>query len=129
MVENRKKVIKALKEKKIDFALHTKWPFIGQFLEFLDNTGVIKELKKITGCHIRKMVKTHIFILIYVLKIIVGIPRIRGSEVLLGDLGAMSLMGFNVDNLTDGLCQRGDANQYGEGYKKKYLQSWTSLHY
>ncbi len=129
MVENRKKVIKALKEKKIDFALHTKWPFIGGFLKFLDSTGVIRELKKISGTHIRKMVKTHIFILIYILKIIVGIPRIRGSEMLLGDLGAMSLMGFNVDNLKEGLCRRGDANQHGEGHKKNNLQSWMNLHY
>jgi len=41
----------------------------------------------------------------------------------------MKLVGFNVDNLMDGLCKRGDANQYGKGYKKNNLASWMSLHY
>ncbi|NSW91456.1 MAG: hypothetical protein HPY74_12420 [Firmicutes bacterium] len=47
MVENRKKVEKALKEKKIDVALETKWPFIGAFLKFLESKGILKELKNI----------------------------------------------------------------------------------
>ncbi len=64
------------------------------------------------------MLAPQIFTLLYILKIIVGIPKIRGSEALLGDLGAMNLVGFNVDILKDGLCKRGDANQHGKGYKK-----------
>ena len=62
------------------------------------------------------------------LKIIVGISSIRGSEELLGDKGAMKLMGFTDQQLESGLSERGDANQYGNGYKKKYLRSWTRLH-
>lgn len=118
MVENKRKVKKALKEKKIDLAITTNWPFIGSFLKFLESAGIMKELKKITGSQIRKMLAPHIFTLLYILKIIVGIPNIRGSEALLGDLGAMNLVGFNVDNLMNGLCNRGDANQHGKGYKK-----------
>ena len=121
MVENKRRVKKALKKKKIDLAINTNWPFIGRFLKFLEVTGVMKELGKITGRQIRKMLAPHIFTLLYILKIIVGIPTIRGSESLLGDLGAMKLVGFNVDNLMDGLCKRGDANQYGNGYKKNSL--------
>ena len=129
MVENKRKVKKALKEKKIDFAINTNWPFIGPFLKFLEGTGIMKELKKITGSQIRKMLAPHIFILLYILKIIVGIPTIRGSEALLGDLGAMNLLGFNVDSLMDGICKRGDANQHGKGYKKNSFASWMYLHY
>lgn len=121
MVENKRKVKKALKDKKIDFAVNTNWPFIGPFLKFLENTDIMGCLKKVTGGQIRKMLAPHIFTLLYILKIIVGIPRIRGSEALLGDLGAMSLLGFNVDNLMNGLCRRGDANQHGKGYKKNSL--------
>lgn len=91
-------------------------------MKFLENTVIIKELKKINGRQIRTMLAPNIFTLLYILKIIVGIPTIRGSESLLGDLGAMNLVGFNVDNLMNGLCQRGDANQYGNGYKKKSLR-------
>lgn len=94
------------------------WPFIGPFLKFLDKTGIMKEFGKIAGTWTRQMLKPQIFILLYILKIIVGIPTTRGSEALLGDLGAMNLVGFNVDNLMNGLCNRGDANQHGNSYKK-----------
>lgn len=129
MVENKRKVTKALKEKKIDIAINTNWPFIGPFLKFLDSTGIMKELKTITSKQVRKMLAPHAFVLLYILKIIVGIPRIRGSEALLGDLGAMNLVGFNVDKLKNGMCGRGDANQHGKGYKKNHLVSWIHLHY
>jgi len=64
----------------------------------------MKEVKEITGSQIRKMLAMHIFVLLYILKIIVGIPRARGSEALLGDLGAMSIVGFDVNNLMNGNC-------------------------
>ena len=92
MVENKKKVKEALKNKEIDFAINTNWPFIGAFLKFLENTGTMKELKKITCAKKRKILSPHIFTLLYILKIIVGIPTMHGSEVLLGDLGAMNLL-------------------------------------
>jgi len=120
--ENRKKVTKALKEKKIDIAVNTNWPFIGHFLKFLESMGLMKELKKITGDLKRKIIGLHVYTLLYILKIIVGIPRIRGSEALLGDMGAMHLLGFNVDKLLNGLCNRGDANQHGKDYKKNRLK-------
>ncbi|WHE07959.1 hypothetical protein PGH24_04245 [Thermoanaerobacterium thermosaccharolyticum] len=70
IIEDKRKVTEALKNKKIDFAINTKWPFIGQFLKFLECQGIIKELKTITGTHLRKMIATHIFVLLYILKII-----------------------------------------------------------
>lgn len=125
MVENRKKVEKALKEKKIDVALETKWPFIGLFLKFLESKGILKELKNILGKNIRIAIAKDIVILIYIIKLIVGIPRIRGSEELLADMGAMRLLGFDVDTIQNGLCNRGDANQYGRGYKKNRWSNGT----
>jgi hypothetical protein len=122
VVENKRKVQTALKNKEIDVAIDTNWPFIGPFLKFLEKKGIMEALKKITGVQIRKMLGLHIYVLLYILKIIIGIPRTRGSEALLGDLGAMKLVGFDVDSLVDGLCKRGDANQYGSGYKKNSLR-------
>lgn len=100
----------------------TNWPFIGPFLKFLESRGVMGSLEKITGTQIRKMLGLNIYILLYMLKIIIGIPTTRGSEALLGDLGAMRLLGFDVDSLNDGLCRRGDANQYGDDYKKNPMR-------
>ena len=90
-------------------------------MKFLGNMGILWDLRKITGTHIRTMLGIHIYVLLYLLKIIVGIPTTRGSEALLGDKGAMSLIGFDVETVKEGLCKRGDANQHGEGYKKNTL--------
>jgi hypothetical protein len=62
VVENANKVKKALKNKKIDIAINTNWPFIGPFMKFLENTGVMKELKKITAKQIRIKGKTNFLI-------------------------------------------------------------------
>ena len=67
------------------------------------------------------MIGIHIFALLYVIKIIVGIPTIRGSNMLLEDLGAMRLVGLNMDTVLNGLCNRGSANQHGKEFKKKLL--------
>lgn len=39
MVENKRKVKKSLKERKIDFAISTNWTFIDPFLKFLKTEG------------------------------------------------------------------------------------------
>lgn len=122
-VEDKGKVKEALKKKKIDFAVSINLPFLERFMKFLESIGAMNELKGITGSHIRQMLAPSIFILIYIIKIIVGIPTMRGSDKLLGDMGAMKLLGFNVDSLKEGLCKRGDANQYGKGIKKNPLRN------
>lgn len=121
MVENRKKVEDALKNKDVDVVFNTKWPFLGEFLRFLDQKGVLRELKKIVGDQKRKMVSSDVFVLIYVIKLIVGISRIRGTKELLSDAGAMTLLGFGIETVKDGLCNRGDANQYGKELKKNII--------
>lgn len=118
--ENRQIVQTALENKEIDVAINIRWPFITEFLKFIKVKGIFNELEKIVGENKRTMIKSHIFALIYIIKIIVGIPRIRGTEKLLGDLGAMSLLGFDVDTLENGLCKRGDANQHGKDFKKNW---------
>ena len=128
LIENRGKVKKALERKRIDAAVCTNWPFIGPFLKFLGKAGVMKELGGIIGKWVRQMLEPQIYILLYILKIMAGIPTIRGSERLLGDVGAMKLIGFDAENLLNGLCYRGDANQHGKGYKKNRHVSWMRLH-
>lgn len=121
MEENKKRVKKALKDKKVDLAIITNWPFIGSFLEFLKEQDIMKYLTMIKSTRKRKILDHYIFILLYIIKLIIGIPTIRGSEALLGDMGAMKLIGFNMDQLANGLCNRGDANQHGRDYKKNHL--------
>lgn len=118
MVENKRKVIQALNKKDIDAAVNTNWPFLAPFMQFVTSFGVIKLFNKITGAHLRKIIGVNMFILLYVLKIMVGIPTTRGSDKLLGDLGAMNLVGLSTQKVFNGLCNRGSANQYGKGFKK-----------
>jgi hypothetical protein len=119
--ENKRKVNQALNEKNIDTAINTNWPFLVPFMKFLTQYNIVTEFMKISGTHIRKMISIHIFALLYVIKIIVGIPTIRGSNKLLEDLGAMRLVGLNMDMVFNGLCNRGSANQHGKEFKKKLL--------
>ncbi|MDD2448015.1 MAG: hypothetical protein PHY91_10150 [Tissierellia bacterium] len=123
MVENKKKVKEALKNKQIDYATNSNWPFLGSFMKFLENSGVLKNLKKTTSTMEREILSPWVFVLIYIQKLICGISRISGSNVLLSDIPAMSLIGIKKEILVNGLCQRGDANQHGKGYKKNSLQS------
>ncbi len=129
MEENRQKIEEALNNKEIDAAFCTKWPFIGDFLRFLEEKGIMRELKKIVGSSKRKMIPSHIFVLLYIIKLIVGIPRIRGTEELLSDGGAMTLLGFELHALKEGMCNRGDSNQHGKELKKNLFPSWIGLHY
>lgn len=94
------------------------WPFIGLFLKFLEKTGVMHQIKSVTGKQRRTGIALHLFILIYLLKIIIGIPKIRGSEIFLGNVSVMNLIGFRVDDVMNGTTKRGKANQHGKGYKK-----------
>lgn len=128
MVENLSKVQAALKNREIDTAVLTKWPFMGDFFKFIQNKGILYALKWTKGSQKRKMLRNDVYILLYILKLIIGIPRIRGSSELLGDPGAMKFLGFDMESVTNGLCKRGDANQYGNGYKKNHLASWMNLH-
>lgn len=123
VVENKKKVKEAIKNKHIDYAVDSNWPFMGSFMKFLENLGILSLINEITSTMKRKMISPGMFTLIYIFKIICGIPKIRGSESLLSDLSAMSLLGIKVETLEHGLCQRGDANQHGKGYKKNTPQS------
>lgn len=125
MVESKRKVKEALKNKKIDLVLPTKWPFIAPFMEFLKSNSIIKKLSKIEGKNERINIKQELILLIYILKIIIGIPRIRGTEELLTDIGAMSVLGFAPEQVINGICKRGNANQHGNGYKKN---KWNNQH-
>ena len=89
-----------------------------------DEDAILKELKKIVGDQKRKMVSSHVFVLIYLIKLIIGISRIRGTRELLSDSGAMSLLGFDIDTLQGGLCHRGDANQHGKELKKNLFSRY-----
>jgi len=116
--ENKKKVKQAIKNQKINIAVTTDWPFIGNFMKFIEKTGVMFHLKSVTGTQKRIGISLHLFILLYLLKTIIGIPKIRGSEVLLGNVGAMNLIGFRVEELINGTTKRGKANQHGKRLKK-----------
>jgi len=92
--------------------------FVPELFRFFKDLNLWPILMKITGEHIRKMVRAHIYLGIYLLRILTGISSNRGMESLLREPGIMRLLGFSTDTLCHGLCQRGKANQHGQGFKK-----------
>lgn len=119
MEENKKKVIKALKNKEVDFVTEVKWPFIMDFLKFIKSAKIDKVIKGVKSNKKREMVDYSTYILMYLLKVLTGISSARGTVELLSDSGVMNLLGFKPEQINDGICQRGDANQHGKGFKKK----------
>jgi len=107
--------------------------FVTELFRFLKDLNMWPILMKITGEHVRKMVSAHIYLAVYLLRILLGISSNRGMESLLGEPGIMRLLGFSAETLCHGLCQRGKANQHGRGFKKnshcgaiyRYPQSGT----
>lgn len=119
MVESKSKVRKAIKNKKVDLVAPVKWHFVVPFIEFLNKHRIMKILGNIPCKNIRINIKQELILMLYILKIIVGIPKVRGSEELLCDIGTMTALGFKEEQVVNGICKRGDANQHGKDYKKK----------
>ena len=118
--EDPKRIKEALKNKKIDIAEPIKWAFMSDLLSFFEKIKVLEILNEASGSFKRKSISVlGKFLLIYVLKLIVGIPNTRGIKELLGDYGVMKLLGFEHKKIKFGITNRGKSNQYGKKYKRK----------
>lgn len=87
-----------------------------EFFPFLRAIGVIALLEDVHGTAIqREMVPFVQDILLYGLKTLFGIERITAlPSLLFSDEALMQLVGFNAQQVRDGLCQRGTAKRQGE---------------
>jgi Transposase DDE domain len=82
---------------------------LDDFLHFLDSIGVLELLSDVHGTAIqREMVPFVQYVLLYSLKTLFGIESINALPALLfSDEALMQLVGFNAQQVRDGVCQRG----------------------
>jgi Transposase DDE domain len=89
---------------------------LDDFFHFLQELGVMAMLQETHGAGIdRVMVPFVQYLLLYGLKTLFGIESINALPTLLfSDEALMQLVGFNTQQLRDGVCQRGAAERQGE---------------
>ena len=86
--EDPKRIKKALSEGRIDTgtAEPLKWAFMGDLIRFCEKVKVLEILNEATGNFERKSIPLMgKFLLIYIIRLLVGIPNTRGIKELLAD--------------------------------------------
>src|SRR5215211_7843570 len=89
---------------------------LDDFFHFLQAVGVMTLLEQAHGAAIqREMVPFVQYVLLYGLKTLFGIERLNALPTLLfSDVALMQLVGFNAQQVRDGVCQRGASTRQGE---------------
>jgi hypothetical protein len=89
---------------------------LDDFFHFLQAIGVMSLLEEVHGTAIqREMVPYVQYVLIYGLKTLFGIESMNALPPLLfSDEALMQLVGFNAQQVRQGVCQRGAAKRQGE---------------
>jgi hypothetical protein len=86
---------------------------LDEFFVFLEDLGMMQafEQMRLPGAK-RMLVPTVQFVLLYLLKVLVGGESMNAlPRVLFSDLGLMELVGFNAHQCENGLTKRGDAQR------------------
>jgi len=89
---------------------------LDDFFHFLQAIGVMSLLEEAHGAAIqRAMVPFVQYVLLYGLKTLFGIERINAvPRLLFSDEALMQLVGFNAQQVRQGICQRGATKRQGE---------------
>lgn len=80
------------------------------FFMFLGEVGVVELLKKITAKGIQRVMVPFVqFIVLYLLKILFGVESMHSlPELLFSNEAAMQFVGFNAEQTSNGVCNRGN---------------------
>src|SRR5260370_11396824 len=87
---------------------------LDEFFVFLEDLGMMQAFEQmhLPGAK-RMLVPTVQFVLLYLLKVLVGGQSMNElPRVLISSLGLMELVGFNARQCEDGLTKRGDAQRH-----------------
>ena len=86
---------------------------LDEFFVFLEDLGMMQAFEQMSLPGVKRMlVPTVQFVLLYVLKVLVGGQSMNElPRVLFSDLGLMELVGFNAQQCEQGLTKRGDAQR------------------
>jgi hypothetical protein len=89
---------------------------LDDFFHFLQSLGIMSLLEAVHGAAIqREMVPYVQYVLLYGLKTLLGIESMHALPALLfSDEALMQLVGFNAQQVREGVCQRGAAKRQGE---------------
>src|SRR6266498_1666113 len=89
---------------------------LDDFFHFLQAIGVMAQLEQVHGAAIhRAMVPFIQYVLLYGLKTLFGIESIDAlPRLLFSDEALMPLVGFNAQQVRQGICQRGATTRQGE---------------
>ena len=86
---------------------------LDEFFVFLEEVGMVQAFEQMSLPGVKRMlVPTVQFVLLYVLKVLVGGQSMNElPRVLFSDLGLMELVGFNAHQCEQGLTKRGEAQR------------------
>src|SRR5437764_8542891 len=86
---------------------------LDEFFVFLKDLGMLEAFEQVSQSGVqRTLVPTVQFVLLYVLKVLLGAESMNElPRVLLSDLALMELVGFNAYQCESGLTTRGDARR------------------
>jgi hypothetical protein len=86
---------------------------LDEFFVFLQDLGMLQAFEQVSLAGAKRMlVPTVQFVLLYLLKVLVGSQSMNElPRVLFSDLGLMELVGFNAHQCEHGLTKRGDAQR------------------
>src|SRR5258707_13030016 len=86
---------------------------LDEFFVFLKDLGMLEAFEQVSQSGVKRtLVPTVQFVLLYVLKVLLGGQSMNElPRVLFSDLGLMELVGFNAQQCEEGLTKRGDAQR------------------
>src|SRR3989454_174495 len=86
---------------------------LDEFFVFLKDLGMLQAFEQVSQSGVqRTLVPTVQFVLLYVLKVLLGAESMNElPRVLFSDLALMELVGFNAHQCESGLTKRGDASR------------------
>jgi hypothetical protein len=117
---NKEMVDKYLSQKKITFAEMVPMDFALDFLEYMKSEGVADDLACAEYKKEREFINIHeVFPMIYMMDILSGDWAVRKSQRILKNEAALRVMGFNEEQISNGLTKRGSKNQHGEGFARQ----------
>src|SRR5215475_6280965 len=89
---------------------------LDEFFHFLQRIGVMALLEEVHGAAIqREMLPFVQYVLLYGVKTLFGIRSIHAlPSLLFSDEALMQLVGFNAQQVRQGICQRGRTKRQGE---------------
>ena len=120
-LEHNKQVVdEYIQDKKISFAEMVSMDEGLEFLEHMVNEGIAASFSKAEYKKDREFISNYeVFPMIYMMNILSGEWSGRRTRKILTNEAMLRILGFNEEEIANGLTKRGSKNQYGEGFAKK----------